>query len=96
MKEAYENKQLFRCIHCDQHQGSLCGDCLRVVAILLGIQCGNTTHGCFLCELESHARNDDYINKDWTVRQLLQSGSKNDEPPALVDTSKIFHQIMKQ
>ncbi len=65
MKETYDNiKQFLRCINYDQHQWQLCSD-LKVIAVVIDLQGWYTKYYCFLCEWDSHARNSQYVKRDW-------------------------------
>ena len=67
MKETYGNmKQLLRCIKYQQHQWQLCGD-LKVVALLLGLQCRFTKY----CELAQQVLQICELLRDDTFDHLL-------------------------
>ena len=90
MKETYDNmKQLLRCIKYEQHQWQLCGD-LKVVALLLGLQCRFTKYCCFLCEWYRRARESHYVTKVWPQQTSLEPGKKNVQHAPIVDSQKIL------
>jgi hypothetical protein len=45
-------KLLLEKIHYEKYKWNICGD-LKVIALLLGLQLGNTNYCCFLCEWDS-------------------------------------------
>ncbi|GBN18851.1 hypothetical protein AVEN_188288-1 [Araneus ventricosus] len=62
----------------------------KVIAMLLGLQGGNTKYPCFLCEWDSRERSQHWIKREWPVREKLKIGSKNVIEEALVDREKIL------
>jgi len=77
IKESYESmKLLLRKIKYDEFKWNLCGD-LMVLALLLGMQLGNTKYCCFLCERDRWDKNNHYVNKLWHKRTSLTPGEKN-------------------
>jgi hypothetical protein len=56
MKQSYENMKLpLEKIHYEKYKWNICGD-LKVIALLLRLQLGNTKYCCFLCEWDSRDR----------------------------------------
>ena len=77
MKESYESmKLLLGKNKYDEFKWKLRGD-LKVVAMLLGMQLENTKYCCFLCEWDSRAKKNHYVNKLWLKRTSLTPGEKN-------------------
>ena len=75
--ENYENlKLLLHHISYSSHQWKICAD-FKVIAIVLGLQSGNTKFPCFLCEWDSRERAQHYKKKKWPPRVNLAPGQKN-------------------
>jgi len=90
MKESYESmKLLLGKIKYDEFKWKLCGD-LKVVALLLGMQLGNTQYCCFLCKWDSRDKTNHYVNKLWIKRTSLMPGEKNVISPPLFLPEKIY------
>jgi len=70
-------------------QWKFCGD-FKVIAILLGLQAGNTKYSCFLCEWDSHARGTHYSRKPCAHKQTLTPGMKNVIHKPLIKPSKVL------
>jgi len=62
----------------------------KVVGVLLGKQSVYTKIRCFLCELESRAKDKHYKIKDWPIRDNSASGGKSVINRLLVNRDKIF------
>jgi hypothetical protein len=63
IKESYESMKLIvGKFKYNEFKWKLFGD-LKVVALLLGMQLGDTKYCCFLCEWDSRAKNNQYVNK---------------------------------
>ncbi|KAJ8893179.1 hypothetical protein PR048_005764 [Dryococelus australis] len=58
-------------------------ECLKIIAMILGMQQGYTKYGCFLCEWDSHDRNSHYEKREWP-RRKWQVGEKNIKREKLV------------
>lgn len=68
VKENYESMQkILKCIDYDQHGWKICAD-LKIVAILSGLQGGNTKYPCFLCLWDSRDRKNHYTQRIWPLR----------------------------
>lgn len=68
LKEEYGTmKDLFRLIQYDDFKFKIVAD-LKVVAILMGLQGGNTKYPCFLCLWDSRAYDQHYTNITWSER----------------------------
>lgn len=90
MKESYENMRvLLEHIRYNDYVWPICGD-LKVIALLLGLQLGYTKYCCFICEWDSRARDQHYIQKEWPLRQALTPGQKNVSNEPLVNPKNIF------
>lgn len=69
MNETYENMQLILDkIKYNEFEWALCSD-LKVVALVSGMQTGNTKFSCFLCEWDSRMPKNHYIQKVWPPRK---------------------------
>ena len=56
IKESYDSmKQLLQYIKYDTYKWNICAD-LKVIALLLGLQLGDTKFPCFLCEWAAETR----------------------------------------
>ena len=65
LKEQYEHiAQLLKNIKYNEYLSELLRD-MKMVAILLGLQGGNTRFPCYLCLWDSQARDEHYSNKQW-------------------------------
>lgn len=60
------------------------------MCILLGQQSGNTKFPCYLCELDSRARNLRWIKQEWSVRTEMILGEKNIYNYNLIDPKKVL------
>jgi len=63
---------------------------LKAIAMLLGLQEGYTKYPCFLCEWDSRERSQQWITREWPVKEKMEIGSKNVIEEALVDREKIL------
>ncbi len=90
LKESYENMQLLlEKINYVEHEFIVCGD-LKVICMLLGQQSGYTKFPCFLCEWDSRARSQHWIQRDWPIRHNLTPGSKNILHEKLIEPGKVL------
>ena len=62
-------------IKCDTYNWSICGE-LKVIGMILRMQPGHTEYSCFICEWDSRARQYNYIQKDWPLRDELIPAKK--------------------
>ena len=90
VKETYENiKFLLGKVNYADHTWNICAD-LKVVGILLGMQCKYTKYCCFLCEWDSRARRQHYIKKDWPQRNSYVPGIRGISNIPLVCYKNIY------
>lgn len=90
IKETYEAmKELLDLIHYDQHQWRICSD-FKLVAILSGLQGGNTKFPCFLCLWDSRDRQNHYTQKVWPERSGRTHGEYNIKNDPLIPQEKII------
>lgn len=90
IKETYESiKQLLYIIRYDQHQWKVCSD-LKLVAILSGLQGGNTKFPCFLCLWDSRDRQNHYTRSDWPKRDEHTQGEYKIKNDPLIPQEKII------
>jgi hypothetical protein len=73
----------------DEFKWMFSGD-LKVVALLLRKQLGNTKYYCFLYEWDSRDKKNYSVNKLWFKRTSLTPGEKNVFNPPLVLPEKIY------
>jgi len=89
MKESYESmKLLLGRIQYDEFKWKFCGD-LKVVALLLGMQLGDTKYCCFLCDWDVRDKKNHCVNKLWPKRTSLTPREKNAANVPLVLLEKI-------
>ena len=70
MKVTKENiKHLLQCINYEQYCWQLYGD-LKVIAILVGLQPNYTKYCCLLCEWDSRARHEHYLDRSGQKQAL--------------------------
>ncbi|GBM22989.1 hypothetical protein AVEN_172336-1 [Araneus ventricosus] len=63
-KECYENLAIIlNKLKYKDHMWTICGDS-KVIAMLLGLQGGNTQYPCFLCEWDSRERSQHWIKRE--------------------------------
>ena len=70
-----------------KHNWVICVD-LKMVGCLLGLQGGYTKYPSFLCQSDSRARDQHWIQQDWPTRSKMVRGEKNILTHALVERSK--------
>ena len=70
------------------HCRSICSD-FKVIVILLGLQTEDTKYCCFLCYLDSPARDKNYTVTVWTKSDSFESGQRNVAEDLLVDTKNV-------
>ncbi len=58
--------------------------------MLLGQQSGYAKFPCFLCECDSRARSQHWIQRDWPARHNLTPGSKNILHEELIEPGKVL------
>lgn len=69
MNESYENmKIILDKVKYNEFQWRFCSD-LKVVALVSGMQTGNTKFSCFLCEWDSRLPEHHYNRKVWPPRK---------------------------
>ena len=89
MRESFEN-MAFLLDHIKHLQFNWYISCdLKVIGLLMGLQSGYTKYCCFMCELDSRARNLHYVEKNWNPRQNLVPGIKNVSQRPLVEPQKV-------
>ncbi|GBM82660.1 hypothetical protein AVEN_200564-1 [Araneus ventricosus] len=89
-KEGYENLAIIlNKLKYKDHMWTICED-LKVIAMLLGFQEGNTKYPCFLCDWVCRERSQHWINREWPVREKLEIGRKNVIEETLVDREMIL------
>ena len=64
--------------------------CLKVVAILLGLQGGYSKYPCFLCLWDSQADSQHYVQCNWQVRTSFEPGSHNVQAQSLANPQNIL------
>jgi len=90
VKETYDNlKIIMDKVQYQQYPMNICAD-FKVIAILLGMQTGYTKYCCFLCEWDSRARSQHYLEQDWPKRENYVTGIKNICKNPIVDANKII------
>ncbi len=90
LSECYDSiKVLLDCINYQEFSWRLCEN-LKVVALLLGLQLGNTKYPCFLCYWDSRDCDAHYVKKVWPKRENFNPGSKNVLHEPLVDPKNIL------
>ena len=74
MKESYENLEaILTSIQYDDHNWHIYAD-FKVVAMLTGLQLGYTKFCCSLCLWNSRASVENYVRKDWPIRDEIEQG----------------------
>lgn len=90
LKETYESmSRILKEINYAENQWKICVD-FKVVALLMGIQLGNTKYPCFLCHFDSQARDQHYIRKQWPERKEFLLTQHNVKHEPLVDQKNIL------
>lgn len=79
---------IFEKIKYHEHKWDVSGD-LKVVALVMGLQLGNTRNPCFICTWMSTAKIDHY-NATWEKRSGFTIGMMNVKERALVPPEKIL------
>jgi hypothetical protein len=89
-KETHETmRTLLTLIKYEEHKWAICSD-LKVVALLMGMQCGYTRHSCFLCLWNSRDDAQHYKKKEWPKREHFIPGSENIKCNPIVASEKIL------
>lgn len=90
LKETYINMELLmNRINYDQYKWRIVSD-FKVVALLMGLQAGNTKYPCFLCLWDSRARNAHYAQDNWPRRVVYVPQRENVQNQPLVDSKTII------
>lgn len=90
MKESYDSmKQLLTLINYNQHGWKICAD-LKIVAILSGLQGGNTKYPCFLCLWDRTTRHNHYSQRVWPERTKHTLGEYNIKNAPLIAQDMII------
>jgi hypothetical protein len=90
LSESYDSvRLLLDFFKYSKYNWSLCGD-LKVVALLLEMQLGNTKYPCFLCTWDSRDTEAHYIKKLWPQRDNFVPGTKNVVHNPIVDPKKFL------
>lgn len=90
LKETYDSmKQLLYHIRYNEHRWKVCCD-LKMVAILSGLQGGNTKFPCFLCLWDSRDRDNHYCQSVWPERNEHTPGEYNIKNDPLIPREKII------
>ena len=83
-------KELLDLIQYDQHQWKVCSD-FKLVAILSGLQGGNTKFPCILCLWDSRDRQNHYTRKVWPERVGRTYGEYNIKNDPLIPQEEIIN-----
>ena len=89
MKE-FENENLrtiITSIQYNVHKWHVCAD-FKVIAMLPGLQPGNTKYCCFLCLWNSRARAEHCVRKHWPTRDEIEQGKHNIKHKPLLQSDK--------
>ena len=90
LQEAHDDiKTIIHLLKYHEHNWIICVD-LKMVNILLGQQKGFTKFPCYLCMWDSRARNKHWIQKEWPIRETLESGMPNIVSDPIVSPEKII------
>jgi len=90
LKENYDCvKMLLEFVNYGEHRWEVIGD-FKMVAILMGLQAGNTKYPCFHCLWDSRAYANHYSRRDWPRRMEFVLGQHNVKAAPLVDQTKIL------
>ena len=89
-KETFQNLQfVLKKIRYSEHNWLICTDS-KVIAILTRLQLSYTKYCCFLCLLDSRAKNEHYVRKQWPPKLVSQPGQHNITNMALVPQEQII------
>lgn len=90
VKESYDSmSKIINALKYNTHRWKIVAD-FKVLTILNGMQGGNTKYPCFLCEWDSRAYSEHYVQKEWVRRVTFKVGEKNVLNIPLVDPSDII------
>ena len=90
-KENYESMtEMLKLVQYEKHEWKVCSD-LKIVAILMGLQGGNTKYPCPKCLWDSRDRESHYTQRDWSGRdEIAKVGDKNVKNVALIKRENII------
>jgi len=90
LKETYGNIQrLLELIQYELFEWEVIGD-FKIIAILSGLQGGNTKFPCFLCMWDSRATKLHFVQKEWPKRENFERDKANVLNEPLVDPQKVL------
>lgn len=90
LKESYSSmKEILTVLQYNTYQWNIVAD-FKILAMLNGLQGGNTKYPCFLCEWDSRAYKEHYTRQEYPQRRTFAPGYKNVLNMPLVDPSNII------